>query len=47
MLTMRQLHQRFHESTGVTFASLYPGQRLAHARAAMASIIIMNPLPLC
>ncbi|KAL4450627.1 hypothetical protein ABPG77_000983 [Micractinium sp. CCAP 211/92] len=25
MLTMRQLHQRFHESTGVTFASLYPG----------------------
>jgi protochlorophyllide reductase len=25
MLTMRQLHQRFHDSTGVTFASLYPG----------------------
>jgi len=25
MLTMRQLHQRFNESTGVTFASLYPG----------------------
>ena len=25
MLTMRQMHQRLHESTGVTFASLYPG----------------------
>ena len=25
MLTMRQLHQRYHESTGVTFSSLYPG----------------------
>lgn len=25
MLTMRQMHQRFHDSTGVTFASLYPG----------------------
>lgn len=26
MLTMRQLHQRLHESTGVTFATLYPGE---------------------
>jgi NAD(P)-dependent dehydrogenase (short-subunit alcohol dehydrogenase family) len=25
MLTMREMHRRFHESTGVTFASLYPG----------------------
>ncbi|KXZ54842.1 hypothetical protein GPECTOR_4g914 [Gonium pectorale] len=25
MMTVRQMHQRFHESTGVTFASLYPG----------------------
>jgi hypothetical protein len=25
MLTMREMHKRFHESTGVTFASLYPG----------------------
>lgn len=25
MLTMREMHQRFHDSTGVTFASLYPG----------------------
>lgn len=25
MLTMRQLHFKFHESTGVTFSSLYPG----------------------
>ena len=30
MLTMRQLHQRFNESTGVTFASLYPGARRPH-----------------
>lgn len=30
MLTMRQLHQRFHESTGVTFASLYPGRGLLY-----------------
>ena len=25
MLTMREMHRRFHDSTGVTFASLYPG----------------------
>ena len=25
MLTMREMHRRFHEATGVTFASLYPG----------------------
>lgn len=25
MLTMREMHRRFHEETGVTFASLYPG----------------------
>ena len=25
MLTMRELHRRYHESTGITFASLYPG----------------------
>lgn len=25
MLTMRQMHERFHASTGITFASLYPG----------------------
>lgn len=25
MLTMRQMHQRLHEATGITFASLYPG----------------------
>ncbi|PNG99822.1 Protochlorophyllide reductase, chloroplastic, partial [Tetrabaena socialis] len=25
MMTVRQMHQRFHASTGVTFASLYPG----------------------
>ena len=25
MLTVREFHRRFHESTGVTFASLYPG----------------------
>ena len=25
MMTVRQMHQRWHESTGVTFASLYPG----------------------
>ena len=25
VLTMRELHQRYHESTGVTFSSLYPG----------------------
>jgi hypothetical protein len=25
MMTVRQMHQRFHDSTGVTFASLYPG----------------------
>lgn len=25
MLTMREMHKRFHDSTGVTFASLYPG----------------------
>lgn len=25
MLTMREMHKRFHEKTGVTFASLYPG----------------------
>ena len=25
MLTMRQLHDRFHEGTGIQFASLYPG----------------------
>ena len=25
MLTMREMHRRFHESTGVQFASLYPG----------------------
>ncbi|GFR50399.1 hypothetical protein Agub_g12615 [Astrephomene gubernaculifera] len=25
MMTVRQLHQRFHAATGITFASLYPG----------------------
>ncbi|GJN01311.1 hypothetical protein PR202_ga18568 [Eleusine coracana subsp. coracana] len=25
MLTMQELHRRFHEDTGITFASLYPG----------------------
>jgi len=25
MLTMREFHKRYHESTGITFASLYPG----------------------
>lgn len=25
MLTMREMHRRFHDQTGVTFASLYPG----------------------
>ncbi len=25
MLTMREMHRRFHDSTGVTFGSLYPG----------------------
>jgi protochlorophyllide reductase len=25
MLTMRELHRRYHDSTGVTFSSLYPG----------------------
>jgi hypothetical protein len=25
MLTMREMHERWHEKTGVTFASLYPG----------------------
>jgi protochlorophyllide reductase len=25
ILTMRELHRRFHESTGITFTSLYPG----------------------
>lgn len=25
VLTMRELHRRFHESTGITFSSLYPG----------------------
>ncbi|MEI6441956.1 MAG: protochlorophyllide reductase [Nostocales cyanobacterium ELA583] len=25
VLTMRELHSRFHESTGITFSSLYPG----------------------
>ena len=25
MLTMREMHRRFHDATGVTFASLYPG----------------------
>jgi protochlorophyllide reductase len=25
MLTMREMHKRFHESTGVVFGSLYPG----------------------
>jgi hypothetical protein len=25
MLTMREMHKRFHDKTGVTFASLYPG----------------------
>ncbi len=25
MLTMREMHNRWHEKTGVTFASLYPG----------------------
>lgn len=33
MLTMRQLHQRFHDSTGVTFASLYPGRHHACSSA--------------
>ncbi len=25
MLTMRELHKRYHASTGITFSSLYPG----------------------
>lgn len=25
VLTMRELHQRYHDSTGITFSSLYPG----------------------
>lgn len=25
MLTMREFHRRYHESTGITFSSLYPG----------------------
>jgi protochlorophyllide reductase len=25
MLTMQEFHRRFHEETGITFASLYPG----------------------
>ena len=25
MLTMREMHQRWHEKTGITFTSLYPG----------------------
>lgn len=25
VLTMREMHQRYHESTGITFSSLYPG----------------------
>lgn len=25
MLTMREMHQRWHEKTGITFSSLYPG----------------------
>lgn len=25
MLTMRELHRRYHESTGITFSALYPG----------------------
>lgn len=25
MLTVRELHRRLHDSTGVTFSSLYPG----------------------
>jgi protochlorophyllide reductase len=25
LLTMRELHRRYHESTGITFSSLYPG----------------------
>lgn len=25
MLTVREMHRRFHDSTGVTFSSLYPG----------------------
>ncbi len=25
MLTMREMHRRYHDSTGITFASLYPG----------------------
>ena len=25
MLTMRELHRRFHDSTGITFSALYPG----------------------
>ena len=25
MLTMQELHRRLHESTGISFTSLYPG----------------------
>ena len=25
MMTVNQLHKRYHESTGITFSSLYPG----------------------
>ena len=38
MLTMRQLHQRLHASTGVTFASLYPG-----AQGLLLEDMLMEP----
>ena len=37
MLTMRQLHQRYNDSTGVTFASLYPGAPLRSHRGRAAA----------
>lgn len=42
MLTMRQLHQRFNESTGVTFASLYPGTcRVARVALAHSGVVVL------
>lgn len=49
MLTMRQLHQRFHDSTGVTFASLYPGALLRRlpARPPARTPAPPQPWPCC
>ena len=40
MLTMRQLHQRFHDATGVTFASLYPGRHRACSCACGLPVLV-------